>query len=132
LGEKALTEAIRAAADKVGIDLDLALLQGHRFQCAVDDAGVVRIEPDPAETFAGLARTDPLFRKVNRAVHERRRHRAAIAEATAVDESDAVDLIGYLDRNPARRYESIQRHGKEKFFELLRTAKRRGYRGQGR
>ena len=131
LAAKALSEAIRAAAGEVGIDVDLALLQAHRFDCQVDDNGVVRIEPNPTETLLKLSKTDPLFRRVNSAVKERRRRRAALDRATAVDESDPVDLIAYLDRNPARRYEFIRRHGREKFFELLRTAKRRGYRRVG-
>lgn len=49
-----------------------------------------------------------------------------------VSEDDPVDLVAYLDRNPARRYEFIRRHGREKFFKLVRDAKQRGYRRPGR
>ncbi|KPK82789.1 MAG: hypothetical protein AMJ81_09260 [Phycisphaerae bacterium SM23_33] len=128
LADKALKEAVRTAAEDVGIEPDLAMLQAHRFQCSVGEDGLVRIEPNPTETFLKLSKTDPVFRRNNKAVAEGRKHRAAIDGAAAVDAADAVDLIGFLDRNPTRRYEFIQKHGKGKFFELLRTAKRKGYR----
>ena len=128
LADKALAEAVRTAADEVGLDTDLAMLQSHRFTCQVNDEGVARIEPNPTETFLRLSRTDPMFRRISNAVAEQRKHRAAVNQAAAVDATDAVDLIGYLDRNPNRRYEFIRRHGRDSFFKLLRTAKRRGYR----
>lgn len=128
LTEKALKEAIRAAAEDVGIDPDLAMLQAHRFQCSVGEDGAAEVEPNPTEVLLKLSKTDPVFRRDTAAAAEKRKHRAAIDGAAAVEAADAVDLIAHLDRNPARRYEYIQKHGKEKFFELLRTAKRRGYR----
>jgi len=131
LAEKALREALRAAADNVGVDADLALLQSHRFQCAVGEDGTARIEPNPTETFLELVRSDPLFRRSNRTVAERRRHRPAIAGTPPDDDAEIVELLGYLDRNPARRYEFVRRHGREKFFDLLRAARRKGYRRRG-
>ncbi len=132
LASTSLSEALRSAAGELGIDPDLAMLQATRFDCTVDDTGAVRITPNPTETFLKLAKTDPLFRRADPAVKDGRDEGASIAAATAVDESDAVDLVGYLDRNPARRYEFIRRHGRDKFFELIRAAKRRGYRRAGR
>ena len=90
--------------------------------------GAAEIDPNPTEALLKLSKTDPVFRRDAAAAAEKRKHRAAIDGAALVDAGDAVDLIAYLDRDPARRYEYIQKHGKEKFFELLRTAKRRGYR----
>lgn len=127
LADTALKEAIRTAAEDVGIDHSLAMLQAHRFQCSVGEDGLVHVQPNPTETFLKLSKTDPVLRRNNKAVAESRKHRATIDGAAAVDEADATDLISFLDRNPTRRYEFIQKHGKDKFFELLRTAKRRGY-----
>ena len=132
LASKALTEALRAAADEVGIDPDLAALQATRFTCTVDDTGRADVVPNPVETFLKLSKTDPLFRRADRAGKDRRDEPGPAPDAAAVNESDAVDLVAYLDRNPARRYEFIRRHGRERFFELVRTAKRRGYRAPGR
>jgi len=127
LAAKALAEALRSAADEVGIDPNLAAAQADRFRCTVHDDGRIDLTPDPVETFRDLARSDPQF--ANPADTDRPNQQA---DPAAVNESDPVDLIAWLDRNPAKRYEFIRRHGRGRFFELLRTAKRRGYRGPGR
>ena len=54
------------------------------------------------------------------------------APRITIADADAYDLIAWLDCNPARRYEFIRRHGRERFFELLRIARRRGYQRPGR
>ena len=120
--------ALDEAAAAVGIAPQAAAMFRSRFTCTLDAAGTATIEPDPADVLAGELETNPLLRQsVDRRAADVRA--AAVANgAVEIADVDPVELMGSLDRVPARKARFITRHGPQAFLDLAAAAQRNGYR----
>lgn len=59
--ELALSEAIRLAADNLGIPAEVAAIYSHRFKCMAQDDGEIQIVPDITEFLVNELKNDPLL-----------------------------------------------------------------------
>lgn len=127
--EVALTEAVRQAADNLGIPAEVAAIYSHRFKCTVDADGTVHVEPNPTEFLLAELKNDPLLQQSVSRAKQVRRAAAVTSGAQAVDDADPVELMTVLDRNASRKARFIARHGMQSYVDLAAKARRKGYRG---
>lgn len=128
-GEVALAEAVRKAAENLGIPAEAAAIYSHRFKCTADADGTVHVEPNPTEFLVAELKNDPLLQQ---SVSHGRQVRQAVAVASgarAVDDTDPVELMTVLDRDPSKKARFIARHGMESYVDMAARARRKGYRG---
>jgi hypothetical protein len=119
----ALDQALRAAADKLGISPETASLYAHRFQCTLDDDAAPRISPNPTELLVDELKSNPLL-----ATSEARRKRSRQTDAAAAglvdpESLDAGDLLAQLDRSPNAKARFIARHGGEAYLKMAEKAR---------
>jgi len=119
----ALDQAIRQAADKLGISHETASLHAHRFQCMLDENGSPQITPSPTELLADEIKSNPLL-----ATSEAQRKRNAEADAATAglidpESLDAGQLLAQLDRSPAEKGRFIARHGAETYLKMAQKAR---------
>ncbi len=59
----ALADAIRKAADGLGIPAEVASVYFHRFDCEIEKDGLVRVRPNPTEFLLSELKSDPLLQE---------------------------------------------------------------------
>lgn len=128
-GEVALAEAVRQAADNLGIPAEVAAIYSHRFKCTADADGTVHIEPNPTEFLVAELKNDPLLQQSVSRGRQVRQAAAVASGAQAVDDADPVEVMTVLDRDPSKKARFIARHGMESYVDLASRARRKGYRG---
>ena len=128
-GQLALAEAVRQAADNLGIPAEVAAIYSHRFKCTADADGTVHIEPNPTEFLVAELKNDPLLQQSVSRGRQVRQAAAVANGARAVDDADPVELMTVLDRDPSKKARFIARHGMESYVDLAARARRKGYRG---
>ena len=128
--ELALAEAMRQAAENLGIPPEVAAIYAHRFKCMAADNGDLRIEPDITELLISELKNDPLLQHtVTRSKQLRQTAAAAIGGVEAIGSADPVELMAMLDHNSEKKARFIARHGMEQYVDLAARARRKGYRG---
>ncbi len=128
-GQLALAEAVRQAADNLGIPAEVAAIYSHRFNCTADADGTVHIEPNPTEFLVAELKNDPLLQQSVSRGRQVRQAAAVTSGAQAVDDADPVEVMTVLDRDPSKKARFIARHGMESYVDLAARARRKGYRG---
>ena len=125
----ALADAVRQAAEAVGVPADLAGVYSHRFTCRIDADGAAQIEPNPTEFLLARLKEDPLLQQSAVKAQQHRRASAVVSGVERVDGADPVELMAVLDRDAGKKARFIARHGTEAFVDLAERARRKGYRG---
>ena len=128
-GQLALAEAVRQAADNLGIPAEVAAIYSHRFNCTADVDGTVNIEPNPTEFLVAELKNDPLLQQSVSRGRQVRQAAAVTSGAQAVDDADPVEVMTVLDRDASKKARFIARHGMESYVDLAARARRKGYRG---
>jgi len=126
LGQLAVTDSLRIAAEKLGLTGDVVAPHVHRFNCRIDPGGQVRIDPNPTEFLLDELKRDPLLARAAEEAERSRRADAAIHTTVGAGASDPVELLSVLDRDPGKKARFIARHGTEAFVDLANRARRQG------
>jgi hypothetical protein len=124
-GQVALAEALRTAAEDLGISPEAAGTYAEAFTCTVDADGEVAIEPEPRDLLKRRLSRDPVLQASAR--HVKETHLAA--SAVEGQSTDAVETLRALDRNPGAKAAFIARRGSEAYLRLCGAARAKGYRG---
>lgn len=117
-GTAVLREAIRAAAETLNVDPEVALnLYGHKFKTTIQPNGRVQIEPNVTETLAVAVREHPLLRGNQQTVEQRASDRATLRDPGA----DAQKMLAALDRDAAAKGAYVEKHGGEAYMKLVQA-----------
>ena len=119
-----INEAVSCGARSLSIPVEAAMIYAHQFSCNFDDEGVPAISPNPTEFLLGQLGSDPLLRNSVARSQDIAATTSVIAGITSLDDSDPKQLLGELDRSPARKGQFIARHGTKALLDLAAKTRR--------